>query len=461
MRSSETLERQINNFVLNVDKDWYRTTDYYRLSTLYSFAEYLAWVRLIERRLGFIAIEHSHGGRRLDKGINGLFRAMSSFHYFRWNGPTRRWSDSAVPRRLFTAMGEVSIVRQDGDDAVLEFSDFCVRYVNDQQFRRWFRELDEFLAAAGDEPFRWDRLIAAGANLRILVRLLERFAGVGARPAGREPGSAPPRAGPRQAGQGTDRFHKEPEMASSWSEQAGPSVKQDVASLLNAAFDLTVGTFDGGMASRQFMILMDLDGALNARMGYGADSVDTLVASVIEDEPTLRAVLVVPDCGDEQSPTLAWLRGPPGGPRLRRHDQLAAATRRAAARHRQLADLPFRLVAVRMIVARCRRCAAVLGGPVGPLGWHEPGDEQPATGPFSGRRCPVCGWNNVDEIEHFYETDLAALARHCPPRRRTCPTRRIATRSKPRVRIARSAACSALRDLVLEHPDRSLFCSWP
>jgi hypothetical protein len=177
MRSSETLERQINNFVLNADEDWYRTTDYYRLSTLYSFAEYLAWVRLIERRLGFVAIEHSHGGRRLDKAINGLFRAMSSFHYFR--GITdRAVADSAVPRRLFTAMGEVSIVRRDGDDTVLEFSEFCVRYVNEQQFRRWFRELDEFLAAAGDEPFRWDRLIAAGANLRILVRLLERFAGV-------------------------------------------------------------------------------------------------------------------------------------------------------------------------------------------------------------------------------------------------------------------------------------------
>jgi hypothetical protein len=159
MRSSETLERQINNFVRNADKDWYGTSDYYRLSTLYSFAEYLAWVRLIERRLGFIAIEHSHGGRRLDEGINGLFRAMSSFHYFRWTDD-EAVERSTVPRRLFTAMGEVSIVRQDGGDAVLEFSDFCVRYGN-------------------DEPFRWDRLIAAGANLRILVRLLERSAGVG------------------------------------------------------------------------------------------------------------------------------------------------------------------------------------------------------------------------------------------------------------------------------------------
>ena len=110
MRSSETLERQLNNFVLNVDEDWYRTTDYYRLSTLYSFAEYLAWVRLIERRLGFIAIEHSHGGRRLDKAINGLFRAMSSFHYFR-GIPDRAVADPPCPR-LFTAMGEVSIVRR-------------------------------------------------------------------------------------------------------------------------------------------------------------------------------------------------------------------------------------------------------------------------------------------------------------------------------------------------------------
>jgi hypothetical protein len=149
LRSSETLERQINNFVRNADKDWYRTSDYYRLSTLYSFAEYLGWVRLIERRLGFIAIEHSDAGKRLDDGINGLFRAMSSFHYFRW-ADEQAVERSTVPRRLFTAMGEVAIVGRDGGDAVMEFSDFCVRYVNDHQFQRWFRDLDEFLASVRD-----------------------------------------------------------------------------------------------------------------------------------------------------------------------------------------------------------------------------------------------------------------------------------------------------------------------
>lgn len=90
----------------------------------------------------------------------------------------------------------------------------------------------------------------------------------------------------------------------SWSEQAGPAVKQDVATLLNAAFDITVGTLDGGAASRQFLVLLDLDGGLNARMAYGADPIDSLVASAIDAESRVRAVLIVRDCGDERNPTL-------------------------------------------------------------------------------------------------------------------------------------------------------------
>ena len=90
----------------------------------------------------------------------------------------------------------------------------------------------------------------------------------------------------------------------SWSEQAGPAVRQDVVTLLNAAFDVTAGTLDGGVAPRQFMIVMDLDGSVNARMAWGADSIDALVAMAIDGESSLRAVLVVPDCGDERNPTL-------------------------------------------------------------------------------------------------------------------------------------------------------------
>ena len=93
-------------------------------------------------------------------------------------------------------------------------------------------------------------------------------------------------------------------MAAPWSEDAGPAVKQDVAGLLNAALDVTCSTFAGGTASRHVMVLMTLDGSLNVRMAYGADAVDTLVASILDDHAGLRAALVVPDCGDETDPTL-------------------------------------------------------------------------------------------------------------------------------------------------------------
>jgi hypothetical protein len=33
LRSADSLERQINNVVRNLGKDWYRTSEYYRLST--------------------------------------------------------------------------------------------------------------------------------------------------------------------------------------------------------------------------------------------------------------------------------------------------------------------------------------------------------------------------------------------------------------------------------------------
>jgi hypothetical protein len=173
LRSAETLERQVNNVVRNAEKDWYGTSDYYRLSTLYTFGEYLAWVKLIERRFGFVFVEYSRAGRQLDARLNGFFGAMSSFRYFRWcdDDAIER---SAVPRRMFTAMGEVMLVPDgDGHAGVMEFSDFCVRYVNDEQFQRWFHDLDSFLRSVPEDAFRWDRLIVAGANLRALVSTLD------------------------------------------------------------------------------------------------------------------------------------------------------------------------------------------------------------------------------------------------------------------------------------------------
>lgn len=172
IRSAESLERRINNFLRNIDLGWYGTDDYYRTSTLYVFANYLAWNQIIEESFGFLPYESSRSGRAFNRRLNGFFRAMSSFSYFSWSADHSAVEESQVPRLMLTAMGELT---QNPDaSAPLRYSEFTVAYRDNEELRDAFSYLDKFLrgAEAGD-PFRRDRLIAAGANLRALIRLLD------------------------------------------------------------------------------------------------------------------------------------------------------------------------------------------------------------------------------------------------------------------------------------------------
>jgi hypothetical protein len=57
---------------------------------------------------------------------------------------------------------------------VIEFTEFVTAYANNERFRRWFAELETFLCNAHPtHALRWDRLIAAGTNLRALVCFLD------------------------------------------------------------------------------------------------------------------------------------------------------------------------------------------------------------------------------------------------------------------------------------------------
>jgi hypothetical protein len=64
------------------------------------------------------------------------------------------------------------------DDAYTVLGDvvaqFARSYTDDAQFQLWFRDLEKFLRAAHPaDPLRWDRLIAAGANVRALAAFLD------------------------------------------------------------------------------------------------------------------------------------------------------------------------------------------------------------------------------------------------------------------------------------------------
>ncbi|MFI6787415.1 hypothetical protein ACIBG4_08805 [Nonomuraea sp. NPDC050383] len=172
VRSAESLERRINNFVRNIGEDWYESSPYYRLSSIYTFANFLAWVRSIEEEFGFLPYESSRFGKRFNRRLYGPFKALSSFSYFGWSKDPDAVDASQLPRLMLSAMGEVAL-DQEGK-APLSFSSFAVAHERDAQLRRWFADLDAFLqhAAQGD-PYVVDRLIAAGANLRALITFLD------------------------------------------------------------------------------------------------------------------------------------------------------------------------------------------------------------------------------------------------------------------------------------------------
>lgn len=177
-RSAEALERQLNNLVRNVARASYRDSPYYRLSTLYTFGEYLAWIKLIERDFGFVDYGSSRRSQEFSKLLYGLFRALTSFAYFRWardrkDIPESSIEDSGVPRNMLRAIGE-AMVDDGGERRTKEFTQFVLSFEKDAQFARWFQELDAMLLGAEQgDLFARDRLIAAGANLRALVAFLD------------------------------------------------------------------------------------------------------------------------------------------------------------------------------------------------------------------------------------------------------------------------------------------------
>lgn len=73
LRATEALERRINILVRNQQKAWYPQDEYFRLSTLFVFGEYLGWVRLLEREFGFVPYESTRRGREFYCRLNVFF----------------------------------------------------------------------------------------------------------------------------------------------------------------------------------------------------------------------------------------------------------------------------------------------------------------------------------------------------------------------------------------------------
>ncbi len=177
LRAADTLEREINIFVQNVDEKWFDNDEYFRVSILYDFGCYLGWARILEREVVYLDFENERKSRDFNIRFNTVFKAFTSFSYFEEISDRDLIGRSVIPRKVLTAIGELMIERQTDQKRpcrVIEFTTFCREFEKSQEFQRWFRYLADFLSNLKPlaTDLRWDRLIVISANLQMLIFFL-------------------------------------------------------------------------------------------------------------------------------------------------------------------------------------------------------------------------------------------------------------------------------------------------
>ena len=177
LRSGESLERRINNFILNHKRHWFENDEYYRLSTLYQFGCFLGWVLRLEYEVVFLEFENLKASREFNIRLNTVFKAFTGFEYFEGIDDFEAKDASTIPRLVLTAIGELMIAgsAQDKNVSLVGFTTFVKNYKTDSQYKKWFGHLTSFLSnlKVSSRDLRWDRLILIGATLRRLIWFLD------------------------------------------------------------------------------------------------------------------------------------------------------------------------------------------------------------------------------------------------------------------------------------------------
>lgn len=166
--AANSLERQINTIVRNRGNAWLHD-EYYRLSTFYKFGTFLFWVGEIESKFGFLEMSSSKKARAFVRRLFGPFAGLSSIRRYQLSAAT------ALPRDIARAIGEDMAVESGSRGGPIGFASFVRKYAQDEQFIRWYRQLDLLLDAVARAPSadHLERLVVTGAQLELLVRFLD------------------------------------------------------------------------------------------------------------------------------------------------------------------------------------------------------------------------------------------------------------------------------------------------
>lgn len=138
-----------------VHDDWAIEYEYAMKSTLYLFAEYFAWIRLLQERLSFELFESQQTKDSFFEAVANVSNALGRWPHGKVIGEGEDGQVFALQQR---AIGEVLIDRDKSEDRVIGYPEFTQAYDDDARFREILAPLAVLIGAVTPETKRWRRL---------------------------------------------------------------------------------------------------------------------------------------------------------------------------------------------------------------------------------------------------------------------------------------------------------------
>lgn len=139
---------------------WSADYGYFMSSTVYYFAQYFCWTRLMQQQMGYELFESTGDMRKFIDYVNTIGDTLSRFPYYP-DGDPDDMRDFQVFRLQQRAIGELLLTRLPSGEQVMTYREFFDKWSanTDEEFLRHIKPIVQFLNAiknSGD--LRWTRL---------------------------------------------------------------------------------------------------------------------------------------------------------------------------------------------------------------------------------------------------------------------------------------------------------------